>query len=101
MELPNAVGIIGAGTMGAGIAQLFLGAGVPVLLHDASQEQVADAGARIQEGLRRWEERGKIPSAAEAQARLMPCPGLVGMQACDLVIEAIVEDRGAKAEVFR
>src|SRR2546423_1628787 len=95
------VGVIGAGTMGAGIAQVFLGAGATVLLHDASEEQLQRAAARVRDGLRKWEEKGRIPSTEEAAARLTLCPGLIQVELCDWIIEAIVEEREAKAEVFR
>lgn len=101
MDLPRTVGVVGAGTMGAGIAQVFLGAGAAVLLHDASEEQVAAASRRIADGLERWEKKGQLAGASEALARLTPCPGLFGLSGCEWIIEAIVEDRDTKAELFR
>ncbi|HEU4752971.1 MAG TPA: 3-hydroxyacyl-CoA dehydrogenase NAD-binding domain-containing protein, partial [Armatimonadota bacterium] len=89
------------GTMGAGIAQLFLRAGCTVCLHDASELQVESARARIQRGLERWEEKGEIESAAAAMGRLHTTGRLLDLQICQWVIEAIVEELDAKADLMR
>jgi 3-hydroxybutyryl-CoA dehydrogenase len=95
------VGVIGAGAMGSGIAQVFLGAGCSVALHDVSAERCQQAAARIKTGLERWEAKGQIASAADTLKQLRATPSLVEMQSCDWVVEAVIEDREAKAEVFR
>ena len=95
------VGVIGAGTMGAGIAQVFLAAGCCVSLHDVSTERCQHAVQSIRTGLQRWEAKGKITSAAETEKQLRLTPSLMEMRSCDWVIEAVIEDREAKAEVFR
>lgn len=97
----HAVGVIGAGTMGAGIAQVFLAAGCSVALHDVSLERCEAAAARIGDGLERWEAKGKIASAREARERLRVTPSLVELGACDWIAEAVSEDPEAKAAVFR
>ncbi len=95
------VGVVGAGTMGAGIAQVFLGAGYAVRLHDLSAEQMERAREAIRRGLERWETAGRIPSAAEALARLTLTPNLIGLQPCPWIVETVAEDYAVKAEVFR
>lgn len=100
-EQVYAVGVIGVGTMGAGIAQVFLAAGCSVALHDVSVERCEAAAARIGEGLERWEAKGRIASAQEARDRLRVTPSLVELGACDWIVEAISEDPEAKAAVFR
>jgi 3-hydroxybutyryl-CoA dehydrogenase len=101
VETIHQIGVIGSGTMGAGIAQVFLGAGCRVFLDDTSPDRV-DAGAeRIRKGLERWEAKAQIPSAAEAFARLIRGPDLLLCQSCQWVVEAIVEDWDEKAALFR
>ncbi|MGV3724007.1 MAG: 3-hydroxyacyl-CoA dehydrogenase family protein [Actinomycetota bacterium] len=97
----HAIGVIGAGTMGAGIAQVFLAAGCTVALHDASAAQAETAADRIGMGLERWEAKGQIASATEARERLRLTPCMVEFASCDWIIEAVSEDPEAKAEVFR
>jgi 3-hydroxybutyryl-CoA dehydrogenase len=102
-ELPEGapLGIVGAGTMGAGIAQVLLRAGFAVRLHDAETAQVERACARIRAGLERWQAKKEIPDAAAAFARLTPANDLLSLQGCPWIIEAIVERQDAKSELFR
>jgi len=100
-EQVQAIGVIGAGTMGAGIAQVFLGAGCSVALHDVSTERAEAAAARVATGLERWEAKGRIASAVEAASRLRVTPSLVELGSCDWIVEAISEEPEAKAAVFR
>lgn len=94
-------GVLGAGTMGAGIAQVLLGAGGTVRLHDISETRVNVAMERITAGLSKWEAKGRIPSAADAVARLLICPTLMELQPSQWIIEAVIEERQAKGEIFR
>jgi 3-hydroxybutyryl-CoA dehydrogenase len=95
------VGVVGAGTMGAGIAQLFLAAGCSVYLHDASAHQLEAAEARLRSGLERWEAKGQLPSAEAALGRLRRSHGLVELETVDWVVEAAAEDVDVKEELFR
>ncbi len=95
------VGVVGAGAMGAGIAQVAAQAGHRVLLADAQQGAVARALASIGKDLRTQAARGRL-SAADADAalaRIQPGP-LDGFARCRLVVEAIVEDLDAKRNLF-
>ena len=96
------VGIVGAGAMGAGIAQVAATAGHSVLLLDhrpgAAQAAVASVGAMFD----KLAAKGKLASelAAAARARLTPVATLADLAPAGLVIEAIVEDLAAKRELF-
>lgn len=95
------VGIIGAGAMGTGLAQVFLSAGCKVALYDASAEAGRTATQRIREGLDKWAAKRPDRSAEEIFARLRMAPNLMELRPCQWIIEAVNEDREAKAEVFR
>ncbi len=96
------IGVVGAGTMGAGIAQGAAVGGCVVRLHDAVPGVAGRAVARIGESLARAVEKGKMESgvASAALARLRPAEGLADLAGCGLVVEAIVEDAAAKARLF-
>jgi 3-hydroxybutyryl-CoA dehydrogenase len=100
------VGVIGAGAMGSGIAQVALGrGGHRVLLTDASNAALATARSQIERGLRREVERGRLTDAEGAAARLRVVePGdqaFAEFANCDLVVEAIAERLDAKQDLFR
>lgn len=95
------VGIVGAGTMGSGIAQVFLGAGCTVHLHDVDAASVERARERIRSGLERWQTKKLIADAAEAYSRLHITRGLMDLQASPWIIEAIIEEPEAKTETLR
>jgi 3-hydroxybutyryl-CoA dehydrogenase len=90
----DSIGVCGAGTMGAGIAQLAAQAGARTLLHDPVEGAAETAIARIGELVA----KGKVP--AEAHARLEPAATLDGLAACGLVIEAAPEDLALKRDLF-
>lgn len=96
------VGVVGAGAMGRGIAQIAAQAGSTVHLYDTSAEAVARACDDIQGQWARMQEKGKLDAGA-AQAcrqRLQPAPGLQALAGCDLVVEAIVERLDVKKSLF-
>ncbi|NLN97702.1 MAG: 3-hydroxybutyryl-CoA dehydrogenase [Eubacteriaceae bacterium] len=97
------VGIIGAGTMGSGIAQVFAQTeGYEVVLCDIKQE-FADAGkAKIKAGFDRRIERGKMEAADADKVLAKIATGLAEDTAdCDLIIEAALEDMAVKKETFK
>ena len=97
------VGVVGAGTMGAGIAQVCLVAGHTVRLHDVSPEAIAAGRARVEAGLGRMVAKGKLETAAhqEASARLSTASDLADLASgADVVIEAALEDLDAKRAIF-
>ena len=97
------VGVVGAGQMGSGIAQVFAHAGVPVLLTDSRKEALAGAKAGIEGSLARLVKKGVMAEAdaKAAAARITTVEALKDLAPCDLVVEAVVEHEAVKAEVFR
>ena len=96
------IGIVGAGAMGRGIAQLFASAGKQVWLHDARGESIGEALRFNRELLERSVAKGRL-SVAELDAtlaRMSAAPALTDLSGCDLVIEAIVENLEAKQSLF-
>ncbi|MDJ0947984.1 MAG: 3-hydroxyacyl-CoA dehydrogenase [Alphaproteobacteria bacterium] len=97
------VAVIGAGTMGAGIAQVAATAGHPVLLFDSFEGAVARGIAGIEKFLGRSIDKGKI-TGAERDAilgRITACDTLEELAPAKLVIEAIVEDLAVKQDLFK
>ncbi|HYY09953.1 MAG TPA: 3-hydroxyacyl-CoA dehydrogenase [Kineosporiaceae bacterium] len=97
------VAVIGAGTMGAGIAEVAARAGHRVRLHDARP----DAALRAVEGLRRRVERdvsrGRLDEATAAQvlSRVTVAAAIDELAGCALVVEAVVEDLAVKQQLLR
>src|SRR5919199_3922911 len=103
MALPiQRLGIVGTGTMGAGIAQVAAQAGCDVWLFDAAPGAVDMAVERIGHGLARGVSRGTLTEEAQAAAlgRLHRAAELAAMAEAQLVVEAVVEREPAKADVL-
>lgn len=97
------IGVVGAGTMGNGIAQVFAQSGFDVRLCDAAPAALDRARATIEKSLSRFVEKGKL-SAADRDAtlgRLSTGASLDAFGDVDYVVEAIAEHVDAKTEVFR
>jgi 3-hydroxybutyryl-CoA dehydrogenase len=92
------LGVVGAGTMGAGIAQLGCAAGMTVLLHDPVEEALERGADRVRTGLRKWIEKGRAGQGA--LELLSPAAALDELAGCDLVIEAAPERADLKRELF-
>ncbi len=102
------IGVLGAGAMGAGIAQVAAVHGHPVILADASAPAVARAREGIARAMAREVEKGRLEAAAAeaAVARIIPgalesADDLRVFEGSGLVIEAIIEDLAAKRDAFR
>lgn len=97
------VSIVGAGQMGAGIAQVFATFGHDVLLFDASQTALAQGHAGIMKRLDRQVEKGTLQTADREAilGRVKRISTLPELAPSDLVIEAIVEDASAKINFFK
>ena len=102
MSSGTAIGVVGAGTMGAGIAQVFAAAGRPVVLCDVDSTALDGARRRIADSLARLVQKGRLEPAASAAAlgRLRLSTELGALAATEVVVEAIVEDAAAKRELF-
>jgi len=97
------IGVIGAGQMGAGIAQVIAANGFSTLLFDAQPAALARGIEGIHNRLNQAAQKGKI-TAENANAtinRLSPATTLKDFADCDLVIEAIIENFEYKAELFK
>ena len=97
------VGIIGSGTMGIGIAQVGSTAGCEVFLYDTNAAQTEKSLASLKKTLDRLVEKQKI-SSEKSEAiftRIKSCTSLSAFKDCDLVIEAIIENKEIKTKVFR
>lgn len=98
----RAVAVIGAGAMGAGIAQVAARAGHPVRLYDVSHDAVDRALTALDRDLQFLVGKGKL-AAIDAQAareRVRPAASLTDLSDCALVIEAAVEDLSVKQALF-
>jgi 3-hydroxybutyryl-CoA dehydrogenase len=97
------IAVLGAGTMGGGIAHTAAQAGFTVLMYDAKEGQVDRACSAIDGRLKRSVEQGRL-SEAEAEAimgRLKPVAALEEFAGADLAIEAVVEVMAVKQDAFR
>jgi 3-hydroxybutyryl-CoA dehydrogenase len=97
------VGVVGLGTMGAGIAQVCIQAGIQTVGREVSVELGEAARTRIDHYLARGVEKGRLSADEKdaALARFTTTTELADLAGCDLVLEAIVEDLEAKRELFR
>jgi len=91
--LIKTVGVIGAGTMGSGIAQVFAQSGFTVRLHDAAAGAVDRARGSIDKSLAKFVEKGKLQAADRdaALGRLQPAGSLDALADADYVVEAVAE----------
>ena len=101
-QAPGTVGVAGAGTMGAGIAQLACVAGMTTRLHDPDPDALARGRDGIARRLAREVEKGRMEAAAaeEALSHLHVAPELTDLADCELVIEAAPERLELKRSLF-
>ena len=99
----RSVGVVGAGQMGAGIAQVFAQAGYTVHLNDISPDALEAARAGIDENLTRQVERGRMEAAeqADAMSRLELQPDLTQLGALDLIVESATENEAVKVQILK
>ncbi len=97
------VAVLGAGTMGSGIAQVFAQNGHATLLRDLDRTILDRAVTGISKSLAKLEEKGKLPAGArdEALGRLRADTDLTAVKDADLVIEAVVENVEIKRALFK
>jgi len=100
---PTRIGVLGAGLMGAGIAFVAAEKGINVVVLDTTEEKAAGAvdyaRTRIDKAIAK--RRSTEAIKATTLARIHPTSRFEDLEGCDLVIEAVFEDRGVKAEVSR
>lgn len=97
------IGVVGAGQMGSGIAQVAAQAGYEVVLRDVEQRFLERGLAGIQRSLGKLLEKGRLTQKQydAALANLKTTLTLEALEDCDLIVEAIVENEATKAELFR
>jgi 3-hydroxybutyryl-CoA dehydrogenase len=97
------IGILGAGTMGGGIAQVAALSGFDVILHDISAEVLKSAMERIKADFRHSTDKGRLSAteATEALSAIHPRRNFGDMGNADFIIEAAIEDLNAKKEIFK
>jgi 3-hydroxyacyl-CoA dehydrogenase len=96
------VGVIGAGTMGGGIAMNFLSAGIPVAIVETSKEALDRGVSIIRRNYENTAKKGRLTTAAveERMGRLSPTVDFNALADVDLVIEAVFEDMDLKKGIF-
>src|SRR5712692_4842387 len=99
----NAAAIVGAGTMGGGIAMVFANAGIPVLLREVDQAALDRGLATIQKNYANSVKRGRFTQqfADERLKLIQPTLSYDGFASVDMVVEAVFESMALKKEVFR
>ena len=97
------VGIIGSGTMGIGIAQVAATSGCDVFLYDANSNQTEKSIVNLKNTLNKLVEKQKISAekSDDIASKINPCNELSGLKDCDLIIEAIIENKEIKTKVFQ
>ena len=98
----NKVGVLGAGLMGSGIAEVCAKAGYQTIVREVSDDLVKKGVGRVESSLAKAVERGKLAAADRdaARSRLTATTRVDELAGCDLVIEAVVENLEAKKELF-
>lgn len=98
----RSAGVIGAGTMGGGIAMALANAGIPVVLNDSEQAALDRGMTTIRRNYERSVKSGRLTAAAaeERIARIKPQLGWEGFEQADIIIEAVFESLALKKQVF-
>ncbi len=97
------LGVLGAGMMGAGIANVAAAAGIDVVLLDTTQAAADTGKERVASSYARDVKAGRCsPSEADARlARIVTTPNHADLRGCDFVVEAVFENRAVKAQAYR
>ncbi|MBL8681410.1 MAG: 3-hydroxybutyryl-CoA dehydrogenase [Myxococcales bacterium] len=103
MTTINTIGVLGAGQMGSGIAQVAAQSGYAVKLADATVELAAKAKGKLEATLGKLVEKGKLTAADKdaALAHITPVGSIEDLADCDLIVEAVTEKVELKLELFR
>jgi len=103
MAINKTIAVIGAGTMGRGIAQVFAQSGYAVRLYDVIPKALDDAQSQISKMLDRAVEKGKMSSdeAGAAKKRVQPVKSVADIGTVSLIVEAVTEKVEAKIEILQ
>jgi 3-hydroxybutyryl-CoA dehydrogenase len=96
------IGVVGAGQMGGGIAQVAAQSGIEVVLVDAQRDWADRGRKKIEAALDRLVQKGKLGAEerAQAMARIAVADGYAGFESCDVVVEATTENQELKKKIF-
>ena len=99
----NKVGVVGAGAMGAGIAQIASQAGHQVILYDLSQTTLDESASKLAKVMARLVEKKRVTleDSIDIQGRIVRSTQIDFLEGCDLVVEAVVENLDVKFSVFK
>ena len=99
----NTIGVVGAGTMGSGIAQAAAAKGLDVILIDVNEAAVAKGTAAVDSRLARLVAKGQMSAADKAAAlgRIHGATAYTDLKPADVIIEAATEDYDLKAKIFK
>ena len=102
-KVVNLVGIVGAGAMGSGIAQIASQAGLDVIIFDLSEDALTSSASKLEKVMFRLVEKGKytFKEAFDIQERIERTTNIDRLKNCNLIIEAVVEDIEVKKNVFK
>lgn len=103
MKTPQTIGVIGAGTMGAGVAQACVVAGLSVVMIDVDEERLARARTAISDGLERTSTKAALHASDRGTAldRLRGTTDYEALGGCDFIIEAATEHEALKISILR
>lgn len=96
----QAVGVVGSGAMGSGIAQVAAVAGHSVVVYDNNEAALQRAEKLLQTTLNKLQEKGKLPDAQAVSSRISFSNNLNDLADCNLIIEAVVEKLEVKQNLF-
>ena len=99
----QSIGVVGAGTMGNGIAQVSARAGLSVVMHDVKDEYLSRGLSTIEKSLQRDVDKQRLEPDEKGRivSRIKPTTDLAELGGVDFVVEAITEDLPVKSEIFR
>src|SRR3954466_12771554 len=97
------LGVIGAGPMGSGIAQVAAQSGIDVVLVDAQRDWAERGKKKIDAALEKLVQKGKLEAdkRAAAMSRISVADNYAGFESCDLVVEAATENQELKKKIFQ
>lgn len=102
VKMVNKIGVLGAGIMGSGISQVFAQYGYSVIMVDLTNEILEKGVLNIKKSLEKFVEKGKISEKdkEETLKKIKPSTLIDDLKDCDVVIEAIIENKEEKKKVF-
>src|SRR5215467_2683281 len=103
MNKENLIGVVGAGTMGNGIAQVAARAGYDVIMHDVREEFLDRGMGTIDKSLQRDVDKERLDASGKQAIvkRIRTTTDFASFKDAEFVVEAVIEDLGTKTQVFK